>query len=88
MSLMKQLLEEMSDYTVIGKEKYNPDQLRFFREAWQMLVDEYGRIPEMTEEQEAVARYLKLYPPSKVIDVEIDGKKYRGTVYLVEEGDR
>lgn len=100
MSHMKRLLEEMEpdqsghdsrldnhsvgDYTIIGNEKYYPDQLRFFCEAWQMLVDEHGRIPEMTAEQEAVARYLKLYPPSKVIGVEIDGKKYRGTVYLVD----
>lgn len=74
----------MSDYVLIANEKYYPDQLRAFREAWQMLADEYGRIPEMTPEQEAVARYLKLYPPSKVVDVEIDGKKYRGTVYLVD----
>lgn len=78
----------MGDYVVIGDERYYPEQLRIFREAWQMLVDEYGRIPEMTEEQESVARYLKLYPPSKVIGVEIDGKKYRGTVYLVEGQER
>lgn len=75
----------MSDYILIANEKYCPDQLRTFREAWQMLVDECGRIPEMTEEQEAVARYLNLYPPSKVVDIEIDGKKYRGTVYLVDD---
>lgn len=81
-------IRTMDDYVVIGNERYYPDQLRVFREAWQMLVDECGRIPEMTEEQEAVARYLKLYPPSKVIGVEIDGKKYRGTVYLVEEHKR
>ena len=77
----------MSDYVLIGNEKYYPDQLRTFREAWQMVVAECGHIPEVTPEQEAVARYLKLYPPSKVVDVEIDGKKYRGTVYLVEGQD-
>jgi hypothetical protein len=74
----------MSDYVIIAGEKYCFDQIKSFREIWQALIDQHGYIPEMTPGQEAVARYLKLYPPSKVVDVEIDGKQYRGTVYLVD----
>lgn len=81
----------MSDTVMIAGEAWTLDQMKVFRDMWQAMLDAGMSVQDILDEAidrkaaEEVARYLALLPESRMADVEIEGKKYRGRVFLVED---
>lgn len=66
------------------------EQKEHFTAVWQALVLENGGkpLPKLPLEARNIAIELGLMPaPSATVECTWDGRKYRGTVYLVEEAE-